>query len=246
MKALISFSKKKFLAQSTERREKYLSKALRIFFETNDNAYLKLYNEYAAWLDYDIVESLPHKKNLIDRYHQHLEKAGIPSNENVFLVEKKDNKKARPLKGVQIYLENIRSAHNVGSIVRTAEAFGLGPLFFCPKTAFIDHPKVKDTAMGCEKWLECKIAGNFDKLPRPLIVFETSKIAESLNEFHFPKSFTVAFGNEEYGCSQELLKTADSIVKIPLRGKKNSLNVANAFSIVAASIARQKELEEKL
>ena len=93
--------------------------------------------------------------------------------------------------------------------------------------------------------------------------------AISLSKFHFPKGcFTLVLGNEEFGCSKQLVEAADTIVllrlcrascahrpscvprrtvtrgcaqvEIPLYGRKNSLNVANAFAVVAAEIRKQQ------
>ena len=51
---------------------------------------------------------------------------------------------------------------------------------------------------------------------------------------------TFPLGNEEYGCSKETLAMADYLLTIPLYGRKNSLNVSNAFAIAAQEICRQK------
>lgn len=243
MKSIV-FTKKKFLEQPKLRQEKYLAKILKLFFETKDPSWIKNYCEYASWLNYPALSSDGSIKSIFDRYHQHLNQAGIPSKESHFFLEKNDKDHASPLFGANIYLENIRSAHNIGSILRSTEALGLGPVFFSPKMPFIDHRRVKQTAMGCEDWLDCRVIDSLDLLPKPLIVFETTKLASSIYEFQFPDCFTMAFGNEEYGCSQELLQRADFFLKIPLRGRKNSLNVANAFSIAAAAFCRQKAFDE--
>ncbi|MGA8165369.1 MAG: TrmH family RNA methyltransferase [Waddliaceae bacterium] len=52
-------------------------------------------------------------------------------------------------------------------------------------------------------------------------------------------------GNEEYGCSTEVKRCGQIFLEIPLRGRKNSLNVANAFAIAAAEMTRQKEQIQK-
>jgi tRNA G18 (ribose-2'-O)-methylase SpoU len=147
---------------------------------------------------------------------------------------------------IAIYLDHLRSAHNVGSIIRTVEALALGSLYFSPKTPFITHKQVQDTAMGSIQWTSCYQEMDLSKLPRPIIVLETCQEALSLYDFIFPSSFTLVVGNEEYGCSDETLKSADFLVEIPLRGHKNSLNVANAFAMVAGEICRQKRLKQEV
>jgi tRNA G18 (ribose-2'-O)-methylase SpoU len=146
---------------------------------------------------------------------------------------------------IAIYLDNLRSAHNVGSVIRTVEALAIGSLYFSCQTPFITHQQVQNTAMGSTQWVSCYQGVDLSSLPRPIVVLETSPEALSLYEFIFPSSFTLVIGNEEYGCSDETLKLADYLVEIPLRGCKNSLNVANAFAIAAGEISRQKRLNVK-
>jgi len=137
-----------------------------------------------------------------------------------------------------IFLDNIRSAHNVGSIIRTTEAFSLGKLIFGGITPLPTHKQVQDTAMGTADWVEWK-QGHVDEGPRPLIALETANDAIPIHEFSFPAECTIALGNEEYGCSDEILQKADAILQIPLYGRKNSLNVANAYACVAHQIRMQ-------
>ena len=161
-------------------------------------------------------------------------------------VKSRDREKPLgPSLPVSVYLDNIRSAHNIGSILRTVEAFGLGEIFFSPATPFVDHPQVKKTSMGAYHYVKCKKMDQINALPRPLIVLETCEHALPIHDFAFPEAFTLAIGNEEYGCSRDLLLHADVILEIPLRGRKNSLNVANAFAIAAAEIVKQKGIKEK-
>ena len=140
---------------------------------------------------------------------------------------------------IAVYLDNLRSAHNVGSIVRTVEAFSLGSIHFSPQTPFIDQKQVQNTSMGAYQWVKCFENASLLNLPKPLIALETCRESTPLAQFRFPIEFTLAMGNEEYGCSPETLKAADFLVEIPLFGRKNSLNVANALAIVAAEIRKQ-------
>ena len=87
--------------------------------------------------------------------------------------------------------------------------------------------------------------------------FETGSNDRDAKIFSFGYSHGLMFenskytvGNEEYGCSKELLQEADMIINIPLRGVKNSLNVAQSFAVAAFSATKdlhlrtQKELYE--
>ena len=58
--------------------------------------------------------------------------------------------------------------------------------------------------------------------------------------FNYYSIFTLILGNEEYGISDKVLKEVDFLIKIPMMGRKNSLNIANAFAIAAYEIRRKK------
>ncbi|MBM3193453.1 MAG: RNA methyltransferase [Chlamydiae bacterium] len=128
---------------------------------------------------------------------------------------------------------------NVGSIIRTTEAFRLGEIHFSEKTPYIDHPKIEKSAMDTSSLITCHQNTPLSALKAPLIGIETAKDALSLYDFIFPKTFSLLFDNEEYGLSEKTLSSAHHIIKIPLLGSKNSLNVASAFAILASEIRRQ-------
>jgi len=141
---------------------------------------------------------------------------------------------------VAIYLENLRSAHNIGNIIRTTEALQLGRVYLSSGMCSKDHPSVKKAAMGAEAWVPIIENAELQNLPEPLIAIELTPDAKDLGVFSFPQEkFSLALGNEACGLSQEVLKRADSVVQIPLYGRKASLNVANAFAIVANKIREQ-------
>jgi tRNA G18 (ribose-2'-O)-methylase SpoU len=181
-------------------------------------------------------------QKIADEYHAHLQQARLSKREHHLLprVRKGDRIHGEEAWPIAIYLDHIRSAHNVGSIIRTVEALSLGSIYFSPQTPFITNKQVQDTAMGTITWLKCYQGIALNTLPRPILVLETGEEAISLYDMIFPSSFTLVVGNEEYGCSNEALELADELVEIPLRGHKNSLNVANAFAIAAGEIQRQK------
>ena len=160
-------------------------------------------------------------------------------------VKKGDREQALEAWPIAVYLDNIRSAHNVGSMIRTTEALSLGSMYFSERTPFTDHQQVKNTSMGAYQWVECHQGFSLSDLFQPIIVLETTDEALSLYDFIFPPTFTLVVGNEEYGCSESSLQCADYFLRIPMRGRKNSLNVANAFAMVAGEIYKQRLLHLK-
>ena len=204
---------------------------------------------FASLHDYRYVEALLElpsidlvdEKKAKDRLYLHRRHAGLELSEAGLNVDvlKQDQDSSTPFLDVHIVLNQLRSAFNVGSILRTTEAMRLGSLYFEGITPKKDNQKVIKTAMGCHDKVPCFDLNSTTSLPRPIIGLETAKNACSIYEFKFPETFTLILGNEEYGLSDEWLKLCDQIVTIPMYGFKNSLNVASAYAIAAYEIRKQ-------
>lgn len=189
------------------------------------------YNQIARWMNLEPIEPKP--AQIQDRFHFHRNLSGkggaLP------FVYCEDNAHAAPFLPIAIYLDRLRSKHNIGSIIRTTEALRCGHIHVPTMPTGIGK-----TAMGCEEHTPVIETRSIDDLPRPLILLEKADGATSLEEFTFPPPpFTLAVGNEELGCSPELLEKADHIISIRLWGRKNSLNVAVAYAIAAQAITIQ-------
>jgi TrmH family RNA methyltransferase len=133
-----------------------------------------------------------------------------------------------------VYLEDVRSPFNVGSIFRTAEAFGAERILLSPRTPPPTHPRAVRTARGAADALPWETA-ELDSLRGKKNVFALELGGTALGQFHFPSSGTVLVGSEELGLSPEALAIADACagrVTIPLAGAKRSLNVSVAFGIL--------------
>lgn len=209
---------------------------------TYKNSDLDLYTTYCQWMGLNIPTNL-NRETCSHLYHTHLNTIQSYAKETDCLpsVTTMDNREAQLAPGsIKIYLDNIRSAHNVGSILRTAECFATGTLVFAQNTPFIDHPAIKKTAMGTELFVPAEKMSLNTSLPTPVIALETAENALPLHHYLFPDTFTLILGNEEFGISEEMQKQADLFLTIPLSGRKNSLNVANAFAIVASEIHHQR------
>lgn len=143
------------------------------------------------------------------------------------IVEKRDF-----FPGVMVYAEDIRSPFNLGSIVRTAEAFGAEKLFLSPHCTDLNHPRAIRSSMGCDKILPWERT-SLDKLPEDVPVFTLETGGTDISEFVFPEKGIVILGSEELGVSPEALKRATyGCVSIPMKGMKASLNVGVAFGIL--------------
>jgi tRNA G18 (ribose-2'-O)-methylase SpoU len=241
----ITFQKKKFLKLDQEQKHKKCSEFLRYIYEKlllkqYINHLLNDYNQLCSWMNIDNFNS-QNLKDIADRYHYHLKKANISLKEHNLLPTLRTidgNNKQLPFLENAIYLDGLRSAYNVGSIIRTTEALRLGNIYFDEKTPFIDNEKVQKTSMGAYLLTKCYKKSNLKDLPRPFIGLDTSNKAVNIYDFIFPKNFTLVLGNEEYGISDKILKELNYLIEIPMLGFKNSINVACAYSICASEIRR--------
>ena len=134
--------------------------------------------------------------------------------------------------GVYVYAEDIRAPFNLGSIFRTAEAFGAEKVLLSEGCVSPEQPRAQRSAMGCTHflpWNYCSLAA----LPANLPVFALETGGIPITSFPFPKQGIVLLGSEELGLSAEALKSVSAgIVSIPMKGIKASLNVAVAFGIL--------------
>jgi len=147
-----------------------------------------------------------------------------------------------------VICHNIRSAFNVGSIFRTADGAGVTKIILGGYSAHPPHPKITKTALGAEKtlpyersWLTWKVIENLKEKGYYIVALEKTKevypespeAKGTKNIFNFKPKFplVLVLGNEVRGLSREILKRCDEIVFIPMRGRKESLNVSVAFGI---------------
>ena len=144
-------------------------------------------------------------------------------------------------KGLFVYAEDIRSPFNLGSVFRTAEAFGAEKLFLSPLCTDPAHPRAIRSAMGCIGFLPYERL-SLDELCAampdiPVFALETG--GTLLEQFDFPERGIAVIGSEELGINPETLKKASyGTVSIPVCGVKASLNVGVAFGILMESWTR--------
>jgi RNA methyltransferase, TrmH family len=144
-----------------------------------------------------------------------------------------DRTGVRPLP-LSVYLEDVRSPFNVGSIFRTAEAFGAERIFLSPRTPPPTHPRAVRTARGAGGVLPWEVR-ELQSLRGANDVFALELGGTPVGKFRFPSAGVVLVGSEELGLSPEALEIADAgrgRVSIPLAGAKRSLNVSVAFGIL--------------
>jgi len=154
---------------------------------------------------------------------------------------------------MQAILTNIRSLHNVGSMFRTADAVGIEKIYLCGYTPAPEDeyglprgPLVK-TALGAERTVAWEKAVSIGRLIKRLraegkkiYAVEQSRRSVRFDKMRLSRSAlanaVLLMGNEVRGLPPSVIKQADKILEIPMFGKKESLNVAVAFGIVAYSL----------
>lgn len=144
-----------------------------------------------------------------------------------------------------LVLDNIRSALNVGSIIRTSEASGVEKIYFCGITPDTSDQKVLKTSLGAEKTLETEYkkttieaVNELKEAGFQIVSLEQSQKSEDFRKTKYSYPVCLIVGNEVSGVSDEILKISDKIVEIPMRGKKNSLNVSVATGIALYEILK--------
>ena len=149
------------------------------------------------------------------------------------------------MKDVVLILDNIRSVHNVGSIFRTAETAGVSKVYCLGTTPTpLDRfsQKRKDfakVALGAEDLVSWEYLETGEATIRKLkkdgfqiLALEQDQNSINYKKIKLGKKIALIVGNEVGGVSKSLLKLVDQIAEIPMKGKKESLNVSVATGIM--------------
>jgi 23S rRNA (guanosine2251-2'-O)-methyltransferase len=145
-----------------------------------------------------------------------------------------------------VLLDDVRSMYNVGAFFRAADGVGLEKVCLCGITAHPPKKAISKTGLGAEevvpwehRWDAIKTAERLRDRGFAIAAIETSGHAVDVFEWQPSFPLCVAFGNEVEGLRPELLQMADTHVRIPMLGKKTSLNVATAAGIVLYELLRK-------
>lgn len=142
--------------------------------------------------------------------------------------------------GKLILLENMQDPGNVGTIMRTARAFGIDGVVLAGACADPYNPKTVRATMGAIFTLAVYELETPAELTVPIYAAAISDNAVSAEQVRFPREFALAIGNEGHGLSQDILAQAEKIVKIPMEPGSESLNAAVAASVLMWEIYMNK------
>ena len=150
------------------------------------------------------------------------------------------------LQPLVLVLDNIRSAYNVGSILRTSETAGVKEVVCCGFTPTPPHDKVSKTAFDAAETVPTR---HFSSTMAAVVALrdegysvyamETTSRSEIYTKVQFPRRTALVLGNEVTGVDTEIMDACDGIVEIPTYGMKNSLCVSSAAPVVIFEILRQ-------
>jgi len=145
-------------------------------------------------------------------------------------------------------LENVRSAYNVGSVLRTADAFLLEAVYTTGYTAHPPHKQVSKTALGADESVTSKHFANaadaiidLKEKGFRVLAIEQAESSHLLHQFELEagEKLAVIFGNEVTGVDQSTILLCDGCIEIPQLGMKHSLNISVAAGIVLWELAKK-------
>jgi len=156
----------------------------------------------------------------------------------------------KEMKNILIF-DNIRSVENVGAIFRTADAVGIDKIYLCGITPCpIDRfgrkrRDIAKSALGAEEFINWEYVENILTLVKKLkkdkykiIALEQDKNSKHFNKIKLVDKNVFILGSETEGVNKKVLKIVDEIAEIPMKGKKESLNVSVAVGILLYGILK--------
>ncbi|MBQ8500410.1 MAG: RNA methyltransferase [Bacteroidales bacterium] len=149
--------------------------------------------------------------------------------------------KELPESGVVVVLDNIRSAHNVGSVFRTADSFKADKVWLCGICAVPPSAEIHKSALGAEDSVEWEhVDDTMEAITRlknegyTIVSAEQTVGSVMLDGFAPEKGgrYAVVFGNEVEGVRQDVVNASDIALEIPQFGTKHSLNVSVSAGVI--------------
>lgn len=156
------------------------------------------------------------------------------------------------MRSIILIAHNVRSSHNVGSLLRTADGLGVEKVYL---TGYTPYPLMDDderlphiaakidrqitkTSLGAEKTVTWRRRSNLDAVLSQLrkdgyriVALEQNPKSINLSEYDPPGKLVLIVGREVEGIEPEILDDVDEILEIPMLGKKESFNVTNAAAM---------------
>lgn len=148
---------------------------------------------------------------------------------------------------ITLICENVTNAPNIGSLFRTADAFGVEKLIFCGEQIPLGR-KMTKTSRATEKSVNFElrataldIVSELKNMDYAIIALEITTNSKSLSTYQFPKNTPIALiiGDENFGVSESILNLSDAAIHVDMFGQNSSMNVVQATSVTLYEITRQ-------
>jgi tRNA G18 (ribose-2'-O)-methylase SpoU len=148
---------------------------------------------------------------------------------------------------ITLVCENVTNAPNVGSLFRTADAFGVEKLILCGQLIPLGR-KMTKTSRATEKSVDYKISEDILEEVNQLktkgyqiIILEITDSSEAIHKYQFSTTQPIALiiGDENFGVSEAILKLSDTVIHVEMYGQNSSMNVVQATSVALYEITKQ-------
>lgn len=148
---------------------------------------------------------------------------------------------------ITLVCENVTNAPNIGSLFRTADAFGVEKLVFCGNQISLGR-KMTKTSRATEKAVDYEIRKDAFEVISDLkskgqfiVSLEITTNSTALSTYKFPKntSIVLVIGDENFGISEAITNLSDAIIHIEMFGQNSSMNVVQATNVTLYAITRQ-------
>ncbi len=178
----------------------------------------------------------------------------LVTNNRKKIIESVLNKRTR---FISVMLENIYQSHNINAVMRTCDNLGIQDIYSLKSDKI--KKSGKNVSLGAEKWLTVKTKPRNQKVNDYLsnikrqeykiigTVPKNTNTTTEVSKIKFDKKIIVAFGNEEKGLSNELLKNCDEVISIPMYGFTESYNISVSCAIILSNMMfRLRETKKKI
>lgn len=153
---------------------------------------------------------------------------------------------------IYVIAHNIRSTHNIGSIIRTCEGLGINKLYITGYSPYPETPndsrlphlsakiskQINKTSLDSERWLDweqidgpTELISNLQSQGVIIAALEQSTASVPLQDYSSPESVALLLGEEVEGIEKDLLSKCDITLEIPMYGRKESFNVSVAAAM---------------
>ena len=251
---------KKLLKSSSERREQalYVVEGIRMFREIKSEDILAVYVSQAgaAKFDDELNNMLGNDYQdrddfyiVSDKIFDSISDTGTPQGILALVKQKQD--RLTDVFGIKnevpfiLIVEKLQDPGNLGTILRTAEGAGVTGIIISRDSVDMYNPKVVRSTMGAIFRVPVYVSDDLVKdigylKEKDIKVYDAHLKGENIYDKNFKQSCAFLIGNEGSGLSDEVSSTADELIRIPMKGKVESLNAAISTAVIAYEVLRQR------